>query len=205
MMVDPAVKTALVLCILLTGVCAAVLSHRGSEPATPVPPERVGADIPRRPAETTPPAAANPAPVVAKVSASIEAQRPGPRPVAIVTPSRRVEPPPSLSPQYPRNEAAEQRESGERSGALGWANADAENGPRTHRIVDGDTLGKIAERYLGAANRAGEIFAANRDVLNDPDLLPIGVELKIPPRTLSATSPTTADPAASLTPNFHAR
>jgi nucleoid-associated protein YgaU len=52
----------------------------------------------------------------------------------------------------------------------------------THRIVDGDTLTTLAERYLGSASRAGEIFAANRDVLFDPKLLPIGIELKIPPR-----------------------
>lgn len=52
----------------------------------------------------------------------------------------------------------------------------------THAIVDGDTLVSLAERYLGAASRADEIFQANRDVLSDPDLLPIGVDLKLPPR-----------------------
>ena len=45
----------------------------------------------------------------------------------------------------------------------------------------------LAERYLGPASRAGEIFAANRDVLFDPKLLPIGVELKIPPYAMTAT------------------
>ena len=53
-------------------------------------------------------------------------------------------------------------------------------GPRLHKIVDGDTLAGLAAKYLGSANRATEIFAANRDVLNDPNLLPIGTELKIP-------------------------
>jgi nucleoid-associated protein YgaU len=54
--------------------------------------------------------------------------------------------------------------------------------PPVHKIVDGDTLGDIAARYLGSASRAMEIFQANRDVLTDPELLPIGVELKIPAR-----------------------
>jgi nucleoid-associated protein YgaU len=54
--------------------------------------------------------------------------------------------------------------------------------PPFHKIIDGDTLGDIAARYLGSAVRAMEIFEANRDVLTDPELLPIGVELKIPAR-----------------------
>jgi nucleoid-associated protein YgaU len=56
------------------------------------------------------------------------------------------------------------------------------DGPQTHRIVDGDTLEDLAARYLGSALRSGEIFQANRDVLSDPRLLPIGAELKIPGR-----------------------
>lgn len=51
---------------------------------------------------------------------------------------------------------------------------------QTHKIVDGDSLPLLAERYLGSASRAGEIFACNRDVLSDPELLPIGVRLRIP-------------------------
>jgi nucleoid-associated protein YgaU len=51
---------------------------------------------------------------------------------------------------------------------------------RTHKVVDGDSLQGLAERYLGSARRAMELFAANRDVLTNPDVLPIDVELKIP-------------------------
>jgi phage tail protein X len=54
--------------------------------------------------------------------------------------------------------------------------------PVRHKIRDGDTLTGLAERYLGSAARAGEIFDANHDVLSNPELLPIGVELQIPPR-----------------------
>ncbi len=53
---------------------------------------------------------------------------------------------------------------------------------RTHRIVDGDSLPAIAQRYLGSAARANEIFELNRNVLSDPELLPIGLELKLPPK-----------------------
>lgn len=49
-----------------------------------------------------------------------------------------------------------------------------------HRLVDGDTLPKLAERYLGRADLDWAIFEANRDVLNDPQLLPLRVEISIP-------------------------
>jgi nucleoid-associated protein YgaU len=47
-------------------------------------------------------------------------------------------------------------------------------------IHNGDTLERIAARYLGDANRALELFDLNREVLANPHLLPIGVELRIP-------------------------
>ncbi|MCA9150582.1 MAG: LysM peptidoglycan-binding domain-containing protein, partial [Planctomycetales bacterium] len=53
---------------------------------------------------------------------------------------------------------------------------------RVHRINDGDTLKRLAARYLGDEARYSEIFAANRDILVRPDLLPIGQSLKIPVR-----------------------
>jgi len=51
-----------------------------------------------------------------------------------------------------------------------------------HRIVDGDTLTALAEKYLGGGDRRLEIYDANRDVLPSPDLLPIGIEIAIPGR-----------------------
>jgi nucleoid-associated protein YgaU len=54
--------------------------------------------------------------------------------------------------------------------------------PRRHTIVDGDTLADLAERYLGDAARWLEIYEANRDRLPSPEVLPIGVEIIIPPR-----------------------
>ena len=51
-----------------------------------------------------------------------------------------------------------------------------------HVVVDGDTLTKLAVRYLGRAEAFQEIFELNRDLLASPDLLPIGAVLRIPPR-----------------------
>ena len=53
---------------------------------------------------------------------------------------------------------------------------------RPYRLRDGDTLERLAERYLGDRTRADEIFASNRHVLARPDLLPVGVEILLPPR-----------------------
>jgi nucleoid-associated protein YgaU len=51
---------------------------------------------------------------------------------------------------------------------------------RVHTIVNGDTLSRIARRYLGSADRYMEIFALNRGVLRDPEALPIGEQIKLP-------------------------
>jgi nucleoid-associated protein YgaU len=52
--------------------------------------------------------------------------------------------------------------------------------PRTHIVVDGDSLKKLASRYLDDPHRDWEIFKLNHDSLQDPELLPIGAVLKIP-------------------------
>ncbi len=49
-----------------------------------------------------------------------------------------------------------------------------------HVVHNGDTLEKLAERYLGDVGRALELFDLNRDQLANPHLLPIGAELRIP-------------------------
>ena len=70
--------------------------------------------------------------------------------------------------------------------ATGPSPADNLNGPLVHRIADGDTLSKLAERYLGRSERYLEIYNANRDVLASPDLLPIGATLRIPPSSIAS-------------------
>jgi nucleoid-associated protein YgaU len=64
---------------------------------------------------------------------------------------------------------------------------------KKHTIHDGDTLESLAVRYLGDAQRAVDILEANRDVLSDPQLLPIGVAIVIPPDAAAAAN----DPADS--------
>jgi nucleoid-associated protein YgaU len=67
---------------------------------------------------------------------------------------------------------------------------------RPHKIVDGDTLADLAERYLGRADRWIEIYEANRDVLPSPDVLPLGITITIPPpRTGAPVTPTARDPS----------
>jgi nucleoid-associated protein YgaU len=66
-----------------------------------------------------------------------------------------------------------------------WPAPDDKVEPRTHIIVDGDTLEKLAGRYLSDPQRGREIYELNREMLSRPDLLPIGAELKIPDRIAS--------------------
>lgn len=56
----------------------------------------------------------------------------------------------------------------------------AEAADRLHRITDGDTLEALAERYLDSRSRWRSIFDVNRDRLTNPDILPIGEDIKIP-------------------------
>jgi hypothetical protein len=59
--------------------------------------------------------------------------------------------------------------------------------PRTHIVIDGDSLERLASRYLSDPQRGREIYELNRDKLSSPDLLPIGVELKIPDRVAQSS------------------
>jgi nucleoid-associated protein YgaU len=173
-MTDPAVKAAVGMCVLLAGVCAAMLFRR--DQSLPAAPEATNVEqlLLRFRAE----ARAECERTLASGRAAAEASgpqpaAPEPRPATVVMPSDRREPPPSLSPEYPAKISP---------GASQDAMPPAAQTARTHTVVDGDTLQGLAERYLGSAARAVEIYQANRDKLSSPNLLPIGVELKLPPR-----------------------
>jgi hypothetical protein len=71
-----------------------------------------------------------------------------------------------------------------------WPAPETAEGPRTHIVIDGDSLSRLAGRYLDDPRRSADIFEANRGVLADPELLPIGAELVIPSRTNQATAET---------------
>ena len=53
-------------------------------------------------------------------------------------------------------------------------------GFRAHKVVSGDTLSGIAEDNYGDANLWPRLFIANRDTINDPDLILVGQVLRIP-------------------------
>lgn len=50
----------------------------------------------------------------------------------------------------------------------------------THTVAKGETLSAIAKQHLGKASLWPRIYAANRDLLDDPDRIKPGQVLKIP-------------------------
>jgi nucleoid-associated protein YgaU len=53
-------------------------------------------------------------------------------------------------------------------------------GAQTYTVASGDTLSHIAQQFYGKASKWQAIFAANRDQLDDPDLIQPGQVLQIP-------------------------
>jgi nucleoid-associated protein YgaU len=49
-----------------------------------------------------------------------------------------------------------------------------------YEVKPGDTLSALAQRFYGKASLYPKIFEANRDILNNPDLIKVGQKLKIP-------------------------
>ncbi len=72
----------------------------------------------------------------------------------------------------------------------------------TYTIQNGDTLTGIAEHFLGQANLADWIYHQNKALIPKPELLPIGVEIKIPaPPTAELFSQiSTGTPSSSRSP-----
>jgi phage tail protein X len=72
-----------------------------------------------------------------------------------------------------------------------------------YRVRDGDDLTGIANRFYGTPAAAGPIWNANRGRLADPEVLPIGVEIVLPP--LAAVGPDgdrRLEPAATVRPDL---
>jgi nucleoid-associated protein YgaU len=55
-----------------------------------------------------------------------------------------------------------------------------EKAPRTHTVVAGDSLSKIAKKFYGDANKWKLIYEANKDQIKNPDLIHPGQTFKIP-------------------------
>jgi nucleoid-associated protein YgaU len=51
---------------------------------------------------------------------------------------------------------------------------------RTHTVVKGDTLSKLAKKYYGSAGQWRRIYEANKDVIENPDLIYPGQTFTIP-------------------------
>ncbi|HEY9900014.1 MAG TPA: LysM peptidoglycan-binding domain-containing protein [Pantanalinema sp.] len=72
--------------------------------------------------------------------------------------------------------------------------------PTAYTVQKGDSLSKIAQAVLGDGSRWPEIYAANRDVLSDPNRIYPGQQLKIPGakgQAAPAQAPASPAPAAS--------
>ncbi len=85
--------------------------------------------------------------------------------------------------------------------------ADSSVVPSVYVIHDGDDLTGIATRLYGHPGAAAALWTANRDVIPDPNLLPIGAALRVPPpwtvEGLPATSggaPRSIEPPSSVPP-----
>lgn len=202
---DRTVKILLASAILLTGTSAAMLFRRPAPEVAPliyssgdplVLRQRMEPQIAAAPAITERPAAriesrpAEPLGVAAQLPTILRPMDPG-------------QPPPELARAYPGGADAPISRPAI-SNAAGFGRPQPGQTPsQTHKIVDGDTLTGLAERYLGSGARFLELFEANRDVLSTPELLPIGRVLRIPPANAvplshgdaSQSIPVTASPA----------
>lgn len=49
-----------------------------------------------------------------------------------------------------------------------------------YEIVSGDTLSAIAKKFYGKSSAYPRIFAANREVIKDPDKIYVGQKIRIP-------------------------
>jgi nucleoid-associated protein YgaU len=60
-------------------------------------------------------------------------------------------------------------------------------GPATYTVQIGDTLSGIASKVMGSSRKYGELYAANTDIMANPDALVPGMVLKIPGGASSST------------------
>jgi nucleoid-associated protein YgaU len=163
---DKRIKIALAAGIVLAGLAVAMIFRRAGGERPPVAAERLAVNGTAERAEPAPPPAV-PGPVEVVAARAV----PPPAPPQSLEPPRQ---PPQLAREYPGGFGRGPAPLAEVPGPF------ERRGPATHRVVDGDTLAKLAERYLGSPTRAMDIFEANRSVLISPELLPIGVELQLP-------------------------
>jgi nucleoid-associated protein YgaU len=202
---DRGVKIVLASGILAVGIAAAMLFRHPSPRARAPRPESPDGLVLRQ--ENDPPLAQPPAMdrFTAQIHSPAEAPppagqsdrlRPGPGPDDPGQPP----PPPTMARSYPPFRDRTASPGVASRGREATPGDRAHRRPRTHKIVDGDTLAQLAERYLGDAGRYLEIYQANRDLLPSPEVLPIGVELRIPPQRPPGPSSADVSPQQPLVP-----
>jgi len=55
--------------------------------------------------------------------------------------------------------------------------------PQSYTVQAGDTLSAIAKKFYGDESKSETIYQANKALIgNDPNLIQVGQELKIPPK-----------------------
>jgi nucleoid-associated protein YgaU len=90
-----------------------------------------------------------------------------------------------------------------RSVSMATAPSEVIEAPATYVVRDGDDLTGIAIRVYGHAGAAAAIWTANRDRLTDPQLLPIGMVLRMPPSwTLPAGGTAGGTRQGAIEPRF---
>jgi nucleoid-associated protein YgaU len=72
------------------------------------------------------------------------------------------------------------RESVQDAMGKAMAKRKAEKKAKTYVVQPGDSLSKIAKELLGDAARWPEIFELNKDQIEDPNLIHVGQELRLP-------------------------
>ncbi len=92
----------------------------------------------------------------------------------------RLAPPPAMARAYPGSTRSEMEMAGLTAGLHGSGRHRTIE--RTHEVCDGDTLEGLALHYLGDRARWREIYQVNRDRIQQPEPLPLGAKLVIPPK-----------------------
>ncbi len=68
------------------------------------------------------------------------------------------------------------------SRAIGAAVGGTPSG-ETYTVKSGDTLSKISKQLYGDGNEYMRIFYANRDKIKDPNMIQVGQQLTVPPKS----------------------
>ncbi|MEM9703304.1 MAG: LysM peptidoglycan-binding domain-containing protein, partial [Planctomycetota bacterium] len=90
-------------------------------------------------------------------------------------------PPPSVLLAYDTDLADAERAAQSRGPKPGWSGfATDDRGRPVYMVGEGDTLGHIAQKHLGKASRAEQIYSLNRDKIRDPSRLRPGSLLNLP-------------------------